>query len=107
MDTLFTIRGKSLVSCAKNASGHITIPEGIECIENAAFEDCESIIDVEIPDSVIKIGTWAFAGCKNLASVRLPQNDSLVMGNGVFCGCEELGEVDFPNGIKVIPYLKV
>ena len=103
-DNPLTINGTTLVRCEKNAWGDIKIPDGVKCIENSAFSDCENIDSVEIPDSVAKIESWAFRGCKKLMSVRLPQNNSLEMGDAIFLNCEELAEIEIPNGVEVVTY---
>ena len=42
------------------------ITSGTTKIEDYAFQGCENLISVIIPDSVTEIGRWAFVGCNNL-----------------------------------------
>ena len=46
-----------------------------EMIGRSAFEDCDSLTSIEIPDSVTSIGAYAFSNCFSLTSV--------VIGDGV------------------------
>lgn len=45
----------------------VKLPDGIQRIGRRAFTGCESLITFTIPASVIAIGRDCFAGCKNLA----------------------------------------
>ena len=56
------------------SEGEVVIPSAlggkvVTVIEAWAFENCESVTRVTIPDSVTSIGDSAFAGCPNLTSV--------------------------------------
>lgn len=61
----------------------------VTIIENSAFMNCSSIIEVEIPDSITAIGDEAFLGCKNLKEIIIP-NTVLDIGKGSFFGCTNL-----------------
>ena len=50
----------------------ITLPDGIETIEETAFEYCSSLRSIVIPDGVTRIEDDTFYYCKALASVQLP-----------------------------------
>jgi hypothetical protein len=55
----------------------IKIPEKHEgklvtAIGEKAFENCDSLKSITIPDSVRSIGTYAFRDCSSLASITLP-----------------------------------
>ena len=65
---------------------HMTIPDGIECIEESAFEGFDLLRSVVIPKSVKRIGDRAFKGCRNLESVKF-SDDSIVLGFEAFEGC--------------------
>lgn len=65
---------------------HMTIPDGIECIEDYVFEGFDSLCSVIIPDSVKRIGDGAFKDCRNLESVKF-SSDSTVIGFKAFDNC--------------------
>lgn len=60
----------------KELSGDLVIPAKlgevpVKAIATIAFEGCEGIVSVTIPESVIYIGSGAFANCAELTSVEL------------------------------------
>lgn len=65
---------------------HMTIPDGIECIEDYVFEGFDSLCSVIIPDSVKRIGDGAFKDCRNLESVKF-SSDSTAIGFKAFDNC--------------------
>ena len=79
-----------LTECAKDASGEIVIPatynnKPVYAISGYAFENCEKITSVVIPDSVCLIFDAAFRNCKSLEKINIP--DSVVkIGSMAFEG---------------------
>ena len=71
----------------KNISS-ITIPSeidgrGVTKIGSSAFQDCDALTSVALPDTVEDIGTDAFYGCDKLSSVTLPDNQwGCTIGSG-------------------------
>lgn len=62
-----------------------------------SFFDCNSLVRVNIPDSVISIGNYAFANCKQLSEVSF--NDNLKhLGDNIFVNCNNLKGVN-KNGV--------
>jgi len=59
----------------------------ISGIGNNAFQDCDNITDVTIPDTVTNIGNNTFSGCSNLNNMILLGIVPPIMGTGVFNGC--------------------
>ncbi len=65
-------------------------------IDSGAFQNCESIQALEIPEGVIEMGDYVLAGCTNLRVIALPE--SLVsMGEHALDGVEELSIIS-PGG---------
>ena len=57
-----------------------------------AFEGCNSLTSIEIPDSIISIGGQAFYGCYSLTSIEIP--DSIIsIGAYAFIYCNNLTRV--------------
>lgn len=63
----------------------LTIPEGIESIDNEAFSGKRQIYEVVLPQSLKKIGKEAFYGCTKIKRIELPQ------------GLEHIGENAFKS----------
>ncbi len=61
-------------------------------IGDYAFEECESLIKVTIPDSVVNIFYHAFFGCKNLTEVIIPDSVAYV-DYTAFGYCESLTSI--------------
>lgn len=52
--------GRILYACASGASGAVSIPDGVEKIEEYAFRATPGITDIVVPDSVLRASTIAF-----------------------------------------------
>jgi len=53
---------------------NVTIPNSVTSIEYYAFSFCSRLTSIAIPNSVTSIGNWAFGGCSGLTSVTIPNN---------------------------------
>ncbi|MGN0543576.1 MAG: leucine-rich repeat domain-containing protein [Acutalibacteraceae bacterium] len=77
-----------ITDCDESISGELVIPDKIEgypvtSIGDSAFEFCESLIGVTIPNSVTSIRDEAFYHCTGLTSVTIPDSVTSI-GYGVF-----------------------
>ena len=52
-----------------NGVTSITIPNSVTSIENGAFRDCSGLTSITIPNSVTSIGYYVFNNCSGLASI--------------------------------------
>ncbi|MBQ2810333.1 MAG: leucine-rich repeat domain-containing protein [Clostridia bacterium] len=95
----------------------VTLPAGLEIINNYAFNGCTGLTEITIPDSVTLIGTNAFYGCpienatmpahvasyvpkSNLKTVVI--NGGTLIGNSAFSGCAALESVTIPDSVTSI-----
>ncbi len=84
-----------------NAATSYTIPDGVTTINDYAFFDCKSIVNVIFPDSLTTINKLAFGHVKNITSVTFP--DSVrVIGNSAFFCCSKLKDIHFGSGLTKI-----
>ena len=88
-------------SAAFNYSGisDITIPDSVVTVDG--FSYCNSLKNINIPDSVKTIGYCAFWGCKNLEDITLGKGLETIESNA-FYGCESLEEIFIPRAVSTI-----
>ena len=72
----------------------VVITSGTE-IGDSAFNNCSSLTNITISDSVTNIGDYAFRACTSLTSITIP--DSVrSMGSAAFSGCSSLESMTIP-----------
>ena len=70
-------------------------------IAYSAFDDCTSLTNVTIPNSVTSIGNYAFRGCSGLTSITIGAAVTSI-GSYAFYGCSGLTSVTIPNSVTSI-----
>lgn len=73
----------------------------VVAIGDTAFEDCNSLIEIKLPETIKTIGSGAFSGCTSLSRINIPQNVYSI-GGGAFMDCYNIKELKLPDGIKTI-----
>ncbi len=76
-DGTFLYSGSTVKAASTSISGAITIPAEhngmpIDTIPANAFNGCNAITSITVPESVTSIGAGAFNGCSSLRSITLP-----------------------------------
>ena len=112
-NVVYTTDGKTLV-CGWNATGNISIPEGVETIATAAFIKSR-VASVSLPKSLKEIGAYAFMDAGNLRDINLPEG-LVQISNSAFewsgireisipKSCENVGKnaLDCADVIKAYP----
>ena len=79
----------------------VKIPEGVQSIGEYAFEGCTSMATVILPDSVKDIGTHAFQDCETLMAVKIPEGVQSI-GEYAFEDCTSMATVILPDSVKQI-----
>ena len=67
----------------------IVIPKEITCIDDWAFNSCENLEGIELPEGLGSIGWMAFAGCRKLKSITLDEKVTRI-GEDAFVNCRKL-----------------
>ncbi len=79
----------------------VVVSEGVDYIEDYAFEACSMMSAATLPDSLVTIGEGAFNGCMQMKSCELPGGVTDI-GRGAFLCCGKLTSVDLPEDLKSI-----
>lgn len=87
-------------------SSNVTIPSNIygnrvTKIGWCAFEYCENIVNVTIPNSVTTIDSYAFSACSNLKNITFSNNLKTINYDS-FGGCTNLTSISFPASLTEI-----
>ena len=92
---------KRLLGTTWNLRGKYSIRKGVKVIRNVAFFGCESLVNINIPNSVTTIGDSAFAFCDSLTSINIP-NSVTTIGDSAFVWCDSLTNINIPNSVTTI-----
>lgn len=95
--TVTTIGQSSFSSCTVTA---VSIPETVTAINDYAFNNCTSLVDVNIPSGLTFLGAYAFRGVK-LTSVTIP-NTLTEIGYCAFYQCTTIESLTIPEGVQTI-----
>jgi len=73
----------------------ISIPEGVKSIDGNAFQGCSGLtsIDLSKATGLTSIGEAAFQGCSGLTSITIPSSVTSIGGDAFF-GCYSLTSID-------------
>ena len=92
---------KRLLGAPYGLRGEYSIREGVKVIGDSAFQGCESLTSINIPNSVTTIGNAAFQGCESLTSINIP-NSVTTIGWCAFYACDSLTSINIPNSVATI-----
>lgn len=81
----------------------VRLPEGLKAIGENAFYSCSGLTSISFPSSLRHIDTYAFSGCSSLTSLSFPEGMTQI-GNGAFYGCGRLETISFPSTMKSIDW---
>ncbi|WP_147613388.1 leucine-rich repeat domain-containing protein [Treponema pectinovorum] len=103
-ENIIYTKGQDLLLCAAGGITSANILSSVTEIGEAAFKDCTSLKEVDIPNSVTVIQNLAFYGCSALESVTIPAAVNSLQ-QSVFKDCTSLKEVAIPNSVVSIENL--
>lgn len=77
-----------------NFLSEVVIPEGVTELGPFTFSHCAKLRDVTLPDGLLTVGSHAFEHCLALPTLTLPKTVSTV-GYGLFESCKSLVQLRF------------
>ncbi len=78
-----------------------SLPQSLRMIGKSAFENCDSLTELYIPDYVLDIDESAFYDCDNLVKVRMSPNVKLIP-KSAFNSCDSLTTFEWESDVKLI-----
>jgi hypothetical protein len=69
-------------------------------IGDGAFQGCERLKNIVLPESLLSIGYKAFEDCNSLEEVRIPDQVSY-LGSHLFCDCDNLSSIYFGSNSSI------
>lgn len=78
-----------------------TINANTKFIYGNAFQKCEKLASIAVPEGVLSIGANAFDGCVLLESATIPATVNYI-GDSAFQSCSVLTAITIPNGVEVV-----
>lgn len=80
----------------------VIIGDFIKKIGASAFEGCEGLEQVSLPQGITELPEKCFAGCIKIKEFVIPETVKK-MGDGVFCGCESIESITLSPALTEIP----
>ena len=92
----------------KGSNTDVIIPNEIDgksdiVIAENTFSDCDTVVSIEIPSTVIGIRSNAFFGCSSLEKIKILGAIDEIQSN-TFSGCSSLESVEIPNTVERIDF---
>ncbi len=94
------------VTGVTGAKGELTVPGSLDglpvrSIGSRAFECCDALRKVQLPDGVTNIGERAFFFCRGMTGVEIPPSAANI-GVAAFEGCAALAKLWLPPGVEQV-----
>lgn len=93
------IDANSFLNCKVLA--HINIPQNIT-IGNGAFNNCQSLKFIVLPESLTVIGESTFQSCNALTRICFPKGVNVIKASA-FNTCKSLNQVNLPQNLTSLP----
>ncbi|MBQ7700558.1 MAG: leucine-rich repeat protein [Clostridia bacterium] len=94
-----TIGSWAFEYCEKITS--VTVPDSVNCINAGAFSDCHNLKSIKLPAALESIEYYLFNCCYALEEFTVPEGITSIGGNAFF-GCNNLVKVVLPDSLTAI-----
>lgn len=100
----------SVAGCEDSRVDYVWIPDSIKldgayfyvtAVADHAFDHCERIVEVRLPQRLKSIGASAFAQCSAMQRIVLPDAVETI-GDIAFYGCSQIASVSIPASVRSI-----
>ena len=90
--------GKYIIKKLKNSEElYVVVPDCVEIISQNTFAD-SGVIEVTLPEGLIRIGKGAFSGCQYLETINIPTSLTII-DEETFLNCTQL-DLEPPSGVR-------
>lgn len=80
---------------------YVKVGANVKEIGETAFQNCQKLVTVELPEGLQTIGESAFNSCRALKTINIPSTIKRIE-NFTFSYCPMLEEITLPNGLEYI-----
>jgi len=80
---------------------HVKVNPSVTVIPDNAFKNRLSLVEVELPEGLVRIGFQAFNWCKSLKRINIPSTVQEIEKTA-FRSCEELEGIILPIGLRTL-----
>lgn len=81
----------------------VSIPDSVTHIDTSAFQNCTKLAEVTLGSGLTEISASAFAGCVSLVNIVIPDSVTSLGLRSVFNGCTSLQSVTLSNQLTKVP----
>ena len=100
-DSIETVGSSAFYNCT--SMENVKWSEKLESIASSAFYNCSSLEAIILPDSITYIGGSVFANCKKLSNIRLSKKLEKI-GCAAFKNCTSITEIEIPKSLQSAEY---
>ena len=90
--------GKEAFASCENLTSVEFLGPGLEIICERAFDGCNNLANIVLPNTLTTIGIAAFMNCKNITTVNIP-NSVVTIGNDAYRYCSMLRTLTIGSGV--------
>lgn len=77
---------------------HMILPDSLTTIKAGVFIECTNLVEMEVPDSVTSFADSVFCACSNLKRVVI--GSGVIRLSGTFINCGSLSEIILKDGLQ-------